>query len=241
MFQVRKSKERGYADHGWLKSYHTFSFANYHDPQFMGFGPLKVINEDYIEGGAGFPTHGHRDMEIITYLVAGALEHKDSTGSSGVINPYEVQKMSAGKGIRHSEFNHLKTEQTHLLQIWIEPNVTGIEPYYQQIDFKEQILSYQPVLLAGPEDSQKTLKIHQDASIWAKLNKPNELWEKQLNQNRKYWLQVVKGEININLSETAKSKTQIQLSQGDAVTITNSNMLQLSSINQSEVLFFDLA
>lgn len=239
MYQIRKSKERGYADHGWLKSYHTFSFANYHDPQFMGFGPLRVINEDFIDGGEGFPTHGHRDMEIITYLVKGALEHKDSTGSSGVINPYEVQKMSAGKGIRHSEFNHLKTSPTHLLQIWIEPNVTGIEPYYQQIDFKEQILTHAPVLLASSEDKPNTLKIHQDASLWVKLSKPNEVWEKPLNPNRKYWLQVVKGEININISEL--NKNPLKLDPGDAIALTENNMLQISSVGQSEILFFDLA
>ncbi len=239
MYQIRKSKERGYADHGWLKSYHTFSFANYHDPQFMGFGSLRVINEDFIDGGEGFPTHGHRDMEIITYLVQGALEHKDSTGSSGVINPYEVQKMSAGKGIRHSEFNHLKTEQTHLLQIWIEPNATGIEPYYQQIDFKEQIFTYNPVLLASSEDKANTLKIHQDASIWAKLSKPNEIWDKQLNPNRKYWLQVVKGEVSISLSEL--NKNTLKLDQGDAIAFSDNNMLQMSSFGQSEILFFDLA
>ncbi len=239
MYQIRKSKERGYADHGWLKSYHTFSFANYHDPQFMGFGPLRVINEDFIDGGEGFPTHGHRDMEIITYLVTGALEHKDSTGSSGVINPYEVQKMSAGKGIRHSEFNHLKASPTHLLQIWIEPNVTGIEPYYQQIDFKEQILTHAPVLLASAEDKPNTLKIHQDASLWAKLSKPNEVWEKPLNPNRKYWLQIVKGEVNISISEL--NKNPFKLDQGDAIALTENNMLQMSSIGQSEILFFDLA
>ncbi|MEK6774671.1 MAG: pirin family protein [Bdellovibrionota bacterium] len=231
MFQIRKSKERGYADRGWLKSYHTFSFSDYYDEKFMGFGPLRVINEDFIEGGQGFPTHGHQDMEIITYLMSGALAHKDSTGSEGIIYPYEVQKMTAGNGIRHSEFNYLKDKETHLLQIWIMPDKNGLTPSYEQKNFQDKINTGKDILLASLEGQEDSLKIHQDILIWAKKNKTNEKWQKELNPKRKYWLQVVKGELDL---------ASTPLLAGDGLAIIEEEQLVLNSKDESEILFFDM-
>lgn len=236
MFQLRKSKERGYADHGWLKSYHSFSFADYYDPEHMGFGPLRVINEDFIEGGEGFPTHGHKDMEIITFLIEGALAHKDSTGSEGVIRPYEVQKMTAGQGIRHSEYNHLADQQTHLLQIWIMPDKNGLSPSYEQKNFHDKISSGKEALLVSPSGEQDSLKINQNAFLWAKRNQAQETWKKALSSERKYWVQIVKGEVEILLDSTSTGL----LKSGDAVAISREKNFALNSKTDSEVLFFDM-
>ncbi len=245
MLNIRKSSERGFANHGWLKSYHTFSFADYFAPDFMGFGSLRVINEDFIEGGKGFGTHGHRDMEIITYPISGAIAHKDSTGSSGVILPYEVQKMTAGKGIMHSEFNHLKGEETHLLQIWIEPSETGLEPAYTQKNFKEAIESCKATLLVSPEAIEGSLKIHQDLCLWAKKTRVDDSWSVNLSEDRKYWFQVVKGEVTIScglkqgLSIEAEGSS-CSLSAGDAVAISDEKAFVLTATHESEVLLFDM-
>lgn len=231
MIQIRKSQDRGFADHGWLKSYHTFSFADYYDSAFMGFGPLLVINEDFIAPGAGFPTHGHKDMEIFTYPISGAVAHKDSTGAEGVIYPYEIQKMSAGSGIKHSEYNHLKNEPTHLLQIWIQPHTKGLKPQYEQKSFKEPIHSYEPTLILSPEGINNSFKIYQDAFVWVKKSQTDHLWNLDLNTERKYWLQVVSGNVKIN---------NTILSAGDAAALTNESAFHFYSATDSEVLFFDM-
>lgn len=238
MFHLRKSNNRGYADRDWLKSYHTFSFADYYDPNFMGFGPLRVINEDFIRGGEGFPTHSHRDMEIITYPIRGAIEHKDSTGSSGVIRPYEVQKMTAGQGISHSEFNHLPDSETHLLQIWIMPHTLGLRPSYEQKNFEEKISSGKEVLLVSAKGEQDSLKINQDVSLWAKKNLANEKWEKSLSAQRKYWFQLVKGQVEITVGKDSGKKEVLDA--GDALALSDEKFIALTSQNESEFLFFDM-
>lgn len=232
MLTPRKSQDRGYFDHGWLKSYHSFSFADYHDPEHMHFGPLRVINEDFIKGGEGFPTHGHRDMEIITYPISGAIEHKDSTGSSGVIYPYEVQKMTAGKGILHSEFNHLKDKDTHLLQIWVLPRQKGLGPSYEQKDFRNQIESGKPILLVSPTGAHDSLHIHQDLHLWAKQSRNGEAWEPSIKSDRLYWIQIVRGKLRAG---------NILLEAGDGLSIQDEKKLEIESIENSELLFFDMA
>jgi redox-sensitive bicupin YhaK (pirin superfamily) len=169
MLQIRKGTERGHANHGWLDSYHSFSFGSYHDPAHMGFGPLRVINEDRIEAGAGFGTHGHRDMEIISYVLDGELAHKDSMGNGSVIRPGDVQRMSAGRGVTHSEFNHAADRQTHFLQIWIQPNVLGIEPGYEEKNFPEAEKRGRLRLIASPDGAEGSVRVHQDARIFAGL------------------------------------------------------------------------
>ena len=169
MIEIRKSQERGYADHGWLKSYHSFSFANYYDPKFMQFGPLRVINEDRVAAGMGFGTHGHRDMEIISYVLDGALAHKDSMGNGSTIRPGDVQRMSAGTGVQHSEFNHSKDATTHFLQIWIEPNVKGIVPSYEEKNFDAAAKQGKLKLIASPDGREGSVTVHADARIYAAL------------------------------------------------------------------------
>ena len=169
MIALRKGSERGHANHGWLDSYHSFSFADYHDPQYMGFGSLRVINEDVVQPGKGFGTHGHRDMEIITYILEGALEHKDSMGNGSVIRPGDVQRMSAGKGVQHSEFNPSQSELVHLLQIWIEPNVIGIQPGYEEKHFDAASKRGRLRLIASSDGRGGSVTIHQDASVYAAL------------------------------------------------------------------------
>src|SRR5512134_2362549 len=169
MLATRRSAERGYADHGWLKSFHSFSFADYYDPRHMGFGPLRVINEDRVAPGMGFGTHGHRDMEIISYVLDGELAHKDSLGNGSVIRPGDVQRMSAGTGVRHSEFNHSATQVTHFLQIWIEPNVQGIAPGYEERRFEDADKRGRLRLVASPDGADGSVTIHQDARVYAGL------------------------------------------------------------------------
>lgn len=232
MIEVRKSNERGYADHDWLKSFHTFSFASYFDQNHMGFGALRVINEDTIEGGQGFPTHPHRDMEIITYIVDGALEHKDTLGNSAVIFPGEVQTMAAGSGIAHSEYNHLKTQDTHLYQIWIQTAIKGLTPSYGQKSFAQEIEKNKLTLVVSPDGQSGSIKINQDAKMYIGKMKKDESLTLPMQNNRRFWLQVIEG----NLTIEGKS-----VSTGDGVAVVNENNLSLNSLSSSHFILFDLA
>ena len=232
MLTIRKSTDRGYADHGWLKSFHSFSFANYFDPQHMGWGNLRVINEDRIAPGTGFGTHGHRDMEIISYVLSGNLAHQDSMGNIKGIPPGDVQRMSAGSGVRHSEFNHAKGEQTHFLQIWIEPNVHGIEPSYEQKTIPEAAKRGQLALVAAPEAGEHTVKIHADARMYAGLLDGAEQATLALDAQRKAYVFVVRGSLQAN-GQT--------LNPGDAAMLQAESSLTLDQARNAEVLVFDLA
>ena len=232
MLTLRKSAERGYADHGWLKSFHSFSFANYFDPAHMGWGNLRVINEDRIAPGSGFGTHGHRDMEIISYVLSGNLAHQDSMGNIKGIPPGDVQRMSAGSGVRHSEFNHAQGEQTHFLQIWIEPNVTGIEPSYEQKTIPEVCKRGQLALVAAPEGAEYTVNIHADARMYAGLFDGAESAALTLNPERKTYVFLVRGSLQVN-GQLLKA--------GDAALLQTETALTLSQGQDAEVLVFDLS
>ncbi len=232
MLTLRKSGDRGYADHGWLKSYHSFSFAGYHDPEHMGWGNLRVINEDRIAPGTGFGTHGHRDMEIISYVLAGNLAHKDTMGNVKGIPPGDVQRMSAGRGVQHSEFNHAPNDTTHFLQIWIQPNVTGIEPGYEQKTFttpeKRGVLR----LVASSDGDKGSVTIHADAAIYAGLIDGSEAVTLPLNPARKAYVHLVRGQLQVNGQ---------MLVSGDAALLEGERKLTLSDGKDAEVLVFDLA
>jgi quercetin 2,3-dioxygenase len=230
MTELRRSSERGHANHGWLDSYHSFSFADYYDPQHMGFGPLRVINEDRVQPGSGFGTHGHRDMEIISYVLEGALGHKDSMGTGSTIVPGDVQRMSAGSGVRHSEFNHDKSAVTHFLQIWIEPNVTGIQPSYEQKHFKPEDKRGRLRLIASPDGGEGSVSIHQDALLYAGLFHGAEGARYDLKKNRKGYVHVARGKITVN--------GQV-LEAGDALK-TDDGSIELKNGEHAEVLVFDL-
>jgi quercetin 2,3-dioxygenase len=232
MLTLRKSQERGYADHGWLKSFHSFSFANYYDPQHMGFGNLRVINEDRIAPGTGFGTHGHRDMEIISYVLEGNLAHKDTLGNVKGIPPGDVQRMSAGTGVQHSEFNHAPSEVTHFLQIWIEPNVTGIPASYEQKTFAEGEKRGKLRLVASPDGAQGSVLIHADARVYAGLFDGAEAAEMKLDPSRKAYVHVVRGEIVVNGK---------RLAAGDAAKLEEEPELHLADGHAAEVLVFDLS
>jgi redox-sensitive bicupin YhaK (pirin superfamily) len=232
MLTLRKSSDRGYADHGWLKSFHSFSFAGYHDPQYMGFGNLRVVNEDRIAPGTGFGTHGHRDMEIISYVLEGNLAHKDTLGNVKGIPPGDVQRMSAGKGVQHSEFNHAPDQTTHFLQIWIEPNVTGIPASYEQKTFDEADKRGKLRLVAAPEGEQGAVTIHADARLYAGLFDGAEAASLALDPKRKGYVHVVRGEIDVNGQKLAA---------GDAARIEDEAKLTLANGRNAEVLVFDLA
>lgn len=232
MITLRKSAERGYADHGWLKSFHSFSFAGYHDPRHMGFGNLRVINEDRIEPGTGFGTHGHQDMEIISYVMSGAIGHKDSIGNGASIPPGDVQRMSAGRGIRHSEFNHAADSTTHFLQIWIEPNVRGIAPGYEQKTFAEDEKRGKLRLVASPDGAEGSVTVHADARLYAGLFDGAEAKELLLDPDRKAYVQLIRGELTVN--------GQV-LNAGDAAKLEGESRLQLADGKDAEVLVFDLA
>ena len=239
MITLRKSSDRGYADHGWLKSCHTFSFADYHDPAHMGFGNLRVINEDRITPGSGFGTHGHRDMEIVSYVLEGELAHKDSMGTgqakgapSGVIRPGDVQRMSAGRGVQHSEFNHAADATTHFLQIWIQPNVQGIPAEYEQKHFPAEAKRGKLALVASPDGRDGSLRIHADASIAAGLFDGAEAAELKLDPKRKSWVQVVRGKVDLNGQA---------LSEGDGAAIGEEKALSIRGESESELIVFDLA
>ena len=234
MIQVRRSSERGHADHGWLNTFHTFSFADYYDPEFMGFRALRVINEDWVKPGMGFGTHGHRDMEIITYVLEGELAHKDSMGNGSGIKPGEVQRMSAGTGVRHSEFNHSKKDWVHLLQIWILPEKDGIKPSYEQKTFGEEEKKGRFRLIASPDANDGSVKIHQDAKVYATVLGEGDKAEHRFEPGRYGWLHVARGSVTLN-GETLKA--------GDGAAIAKEDSIQVASANgeKSEVLLFDLA
>lgn len=231
MIQIRKSNERGDANHGWLKSKHSFSFAEYYDEKFMGFGPLRVINEDRIDGGTGFGTHGHRDMEIISYVIDGALEHKDSMGSDAIIRPGEVQRMTAGTGVRHSEQNHLKDATTHFLQIWILPEENGIAPGYDQKSFANDFAGGDLVLVGSRDGRNGSVTIHQDVRMYAAKSQTAGHKTLETLANRHLWVQVIKGQVKVEGAE---------LQAGDGAGITKVESLQLEWNQGAEFILFDL-
>ena len=231
MITLRKASERGHRDHGWLDTYHTFSFGDYHDPDQMGFGPLRVINEDRVQGGRGFGTHPHRDMEIVTYVLEGALQHQDSLGNGSVMRPGDVQRMSAGTGVLHSEFNASPAEPVHLLQIWIEPQRTGLPPSYEQKTFTatEKQGRWRP--LVSPQGEEGALQIHQDAALFAALLQPAAQLDRKLIPGRRAWLQVVRGAVSAN-GQAAGA--------GDGLAIVAETHLAVRAATESELLLFDL-
>ena len=231
MLTLRKSADRGYADHGWLKSFHSFSFAGYHDPRHMGWGNLRVINEDRIAPGTGFGTHGHRDMEIISYVIAGELAHKDSMGNVKGIPPGDVQRMSAGRGVMHSEFNHAPNDTTHFLQIWIEPNVTGIEPGYEQKTFAQSEKTGRLRLVASPDAADGSVLIHADARVYSGLLDGAQTAKLALAPGRKAYVHLVRGNIDVNGQS---------LTTGDAALLESEAFVQLGNGLGAEVLVFDL-
>ena len=232
MITLRKSQERGFADHGWLKSQHSFSFAGYYDSNHMGFGNLRVINEDHIAPGRGFGTHSHKDMEIITYVVSGNLAHKDSMGNTVGIPPGDVQRMSAGTGVQHSEFNHAEGQTTHLLQIWIEPSVKGIAPGYEQKTFSSADKQGKLRLVASDSGADGSVTIHADAKIYAALLNTGETVQLPLNTARKAYVQLVRGRLEVNGQPLVR---------GDAALLQAESQLTLSGAEDAEVLVFDLA
>ena len=229
--EVRRSNERGQADHGWLKSFHSFSFADYFDPQHMEFGPLRVINEDRVQPGGGFGTHGHRDMEIISYVLSGELAHKDSIGNGSVIRPGDVQRMSAGSGIRHSEFNPSDSKPVHFLQIWIQPNVHGIAPSYEEKRFAEADKRGQLRLIASPDGAAGSVMIHQDARLYAGLFDGEEQTALELPAGRRAYVHVAQGAVEVN---------GVELAAGDALKLADVSGLKLGRGRKAEVLVFDL-
>jgi len=233
MIQVRRAEERGHANHGWLDTYHTFSFADYYDPKFMGFRSLRVINEDRVAPGAGFGTHGHRDMEILTYVLEGSLAHKDSMGHQQALGPNEIQRMSAGTGVRHSEFNASKNERLHLFQIWIEPATNGTPPSYEQIRFDPEEKKNKLKRLAGPQGGSGAARINQDAQVFvAELAKGADI-PYSLDSKRAAWVHVVRGEVVVN---------GVALHTGDAAAVSGEEQVALTGgdTESSEVLLFDL-
>lgn len=231
MLTFRKAEERGHAVHGWLDSWHSFSFADYYDPRHMGVSALRVINDDRIAPGAGFPTHPHRDMEIITYVLDGAVEHRDSEGNHSVIRPGEVQRMSAGTGIRHSEMNHSDTEPLHLLQIWILPAEEGIRPGYEQRAFPMDERRGRLRLLASPDAAEGSLRLHQDVRLYGALLGAGESARHPLDEGRIGYLHVARGTLDIDGE---------RLTIGDAATIAEQQLIDLQGVDEAEVLLFDM-
>ena len=229
---IRRAGERGLADHGWLRSYHTFSFADYYDPDHMGFRALRVINEDRVQPGQGFGAHSHRDMEIISYVLEGALQHKDSMGTSSIIRPGDVQRMSAGTGVTHSEFNASRSELVHFLQIWILPEHPGGKPGYEQKAFSEAERKGNFRLVASPDGRDGSVTIRQDMSLYAALPRTGEVLRHALAPGRHAWVHVARGQVELGGE---------QLEAGDAVAISDARGLELSGSDSSEVLLFDLA
>ncbi|MEW5889894.1 MAG: pirin family protein [Pseudomonadota bacterium] len=231
MIRLRPGNERGHANHGWLDTYHSFSFADYYDPDEMGWSVLRVINEDRVQPGMGFDTHGHRDMEIVTYVLAGALKHQDSMGNGAVIRPGEVQRMSAGRGVLHSEFNASREEPVHLLQIWIQPKVTGIRPSYEQKYFAPEEKRGRLCIVASPDGREGSVTIHQDAALHAALLAPGETVAYELVPGRRAYVHLVRGEADVN---------GMRLTGGDGAKIADETRLAIVAAGEAEVLLFDL-
>jgi len=231
MIELRPAAERGHADHGWLVSDHSFSFAGYHDPAHMGFGPLRVINEDRVAAGQGFGTHGHRDMEIISYVLSGALGHQDSLGNGSTITPGDVQRMSAGRGVQHSEFNGQKDGTTHFLQIWLEPDRTGIEPSYEEKHFPTAEKRGRLRVVASPDGRDGSVLIHQQALLYAGLFDAGEAAELAIDEGRRAYVHVVRGNVAVNGRKVGT---------GDALKITGETQLVIDQGEDTEVLVFDL-
>ncbi len=232
MLTIRKAAERGHADHGWLDSHHTFSFADYYDPHHMGFGALRVINDDTVAGGGGFPPHPHRDMEIISYVVEGALQHEDNMGNGSVIRPGDVQRMSAGRGVMHSEYNASPKEPVHFLQIWIVPEKSGLPSGYEQKFFSDEEKRGKLRLVASRDGAEGSVKIQQDARLFASLLASGQTVSHTFGKGRKGWLQVVRGSASLNGQP---------LSAGDGVAISDEEKVAIASPDSGEVLLFDLA
>lgn len=231
MMTIRRANERGHANHGWLDAHHTFSFADYHDPRWMGFRSLRVINDDTIAGGGGFGTHPHRDMEIITYILSGALQHRDSMGHAAVLKPGDVQRISAGTGIAHSEFNYSPIEPVHLLQIWIQPDRKGVKPAYAERSFGNGATKQGLTLVASREGRDGSIFINQDADVWLARFEAGGKATHALQPGRHAWVQVAEGEVTLN-SQSLKA--------GDGAALSNEGALTLASARPSQVLLFDL-
>ena len=232
MINIRRSNERGHFDHGWLNTYHTFSFDQYHDPRYMGFRSLRVINEDYVAPGRGFPKHGHRDVEIITYILEGALKHEDSMGNGSVIRPGDVQRMTAGTGVRHSEQNASDNERVHLLQIWILPHTVDLDPGYEQKAFREDERRGQLRLIASEDGRDGSVLVHQNVTLFASILPAGEEVEHTMDPKRYAWIQVARGAVSVN-DENAD--------QGDGVVVAGESSLRIKAKDDAEVLLFDLA
>ena len=233
MIEIRRSNERGHAEHGWLDSFHSFSFAGYYDPAHMGFGALRVINEDRVQAGQGFGTHGHRDMEIISYVLEGGLAHRDSTGTASTIRPGDVQRMSAGTGVMHSEFNASDRDPVHFLQIWIEPSVRGVKPSYEEKRFEPADKRGKLRLIASPDGREGSVTIHQDAYLYATLLDGDEIVEHEAANGRRLYVHVVRGEATVNGNE---------LAHGDALKVSGvqPQKVRIEKGRDAEVLVFDL-
>ena len=232
MITIRKSKERGHFDHGWLDTYHTFSFDQYYDPAHVHFRTLRVINEDRVAAAHGFPMHSHRDMEIITYILSGALEHRDSMGNGSVIRPGDVQRMTAGTGVSHSEFNPSRTEPCHLLQIWIMPNARSLPPSYEQKNFSNDERQGQLRLIAAASGEDSAVNINQDARVYVSLLNAGQAISHQIDPSRHAWLQLARGTVSINGAD---------LSAGDGAAISKESRVEISAAANAEFLLFDLA
>jgi len=232
MIKIRRADARGHFDFRWLNTFHTFSFGDYYDPSFMGFRSLRVINEDFVRGGRGFPTHGHRDMEIITYILSGALEHRDSMGNGSIIRPGDVQRMSAGTGVTHSEANPSREEAVHLLQIWILPAEPGLAPSYEQKAFTEDQKQARLCLVAAADGREGSVTVHQDASVYASVLSKDAEVVHSLTPGRHAWLQVARGEVTLNGE---------LLNQGDGAAISAEEKIAIHGRENAEVLLFDLA
>jgi redox-sensitive bicupin YhaK (pirin superfamily) len=231
MITLRSAAERGHVNHGWLDSSHSFSFADYYDPAHMGFGPLRVINEDRVQPGMGFGTHGHRDMEILSYVLEGKLEHKDNMGNGSIIAPGDVQRMSAGRGVLHSEYNPSREDAVHFLQIWIEPKIRGIAPSYEQARVDDDAKRGRLALIAGPTGSDAAVTIHQDARVYAALVDGDDRVSHPLAAGRRGYVHVARGSIDVN---------GVALAAGDAAKIENEATIELAHGHRAEILLFDL-
>ncbi|HEV7747510.1 MAG TPA: pirin family protein [Pyrinomonadaceae bacterium] len=231
MITIRKAEERGHFDFGWLNTYHTFSFGDYHDPRHTRFRTLRVINEDFVQPGHGFPTHGHRDMEIVTYILQGALEHRDSMGSGSIIRRGDAQRMSAGTGVTHSEANPSPDEPVHLLQIWIFPSEQDMRPEYEEKRFSDDEKRNRLRLIVSPDGSDGSVKIHQDAKLYASLLDNRQEVVHSLENGRSAWLQVAAGSVNLN---------DVALKQGDGAAVSQESSLRIAAKEAAEVLLFDL-